>query len=93
MHYEYLKDSSCAGQNTLDLGFAVPERDPSVQAFADARATECKRTGQRGLCVLTATVVIRGEIAHTKGAHLQPDLVYLIVNPHSVLNYQFRAGR
>ena len=92
-HYEYLKDSSCATQNILDIGFVVPERDMSVKAFEAAQASECKRTGQQGLCVLEATVLMRGQIAQTKGAHLQPDLVYLIINPHSVLSYRFLAER
>ncbi|MFC0682853.1 hypothetical protein ACFFGH_33900 [Lysobacter korlensis] len=92
-HYSYLLDPSCSSQSTLDLGFEVPERDASVAAFEAAKAEECKRTGQRGLCVLEASVVLRGEIASTKGAHLQPDLVYLIINPHSVLTYRFRAER
>ncbi|RYG60472.1 MAG: hypothetical protein EON60_07070 [Alphaproteobacteria bacterium] len=92
-HYSYVLDPSCSSQSTLDLGFKVPERDSSVAAFEAAEAEECKRTGQRGLCVLEASIVLRGEIAQTKGAHLQPDLVYLIINPHSVLTYRFRTER
>ena len=92
-HYSYVLDPSCSSQSTLDLGFEVPERDSSVAAFEAAEAEECKRTGQRGLCVLEATLVLQGEIAQTKGAHLQPDLVYLIINPHRVLTYRFRAER
>lgn len=92
-HYEYLKDASCPSENTLDIGFVVPERDASVQAFEAAQAAECERTGRRYLCVLEGQAIIRGEIAQTKGAHVQPNLVYLVINPHSVLSHSFRAER
>ena len=92
-HYEYQKDASCSSENTLDIGFVVPERDASVQAFEADQAAECERTGRRYMCVLEGQATIRGEIAQTKGAHLQPDLVYLVINPHSVLSHSLRAER
>ena len=92
-HYEYLEDPSCNAGNTLDIGFKVPERDASVEEFKAAQAAECRKTGSRGLCVIEAQVVLRGRIASTTGAHLQPNLTYLVINPHSVLGYSFRAER
>jgi hypothetical protein len=92
-HYSYVLDPSCSSQSTLELGFKVPERDGSVEAFEAAAAEECKRSGQRGICLLEASVVLRGEIAETKGAHLMPNLVHLVINPHSVLAYRFQAER
>jgi len=92
-HYSFVSDSSCQSGSSLDLGFAVPERDTSVDAFERAKFAQCERRGQRGLCVISATVVLRGEIARTIGADHQPKLVHLIINPHSVLSYQFADGR
>ena len=93
IHYEYLIDLSCSTQSTLDIGFAVPERDSSVEAFERAQVAECKRLGHSGLCILEGAVVMRGEIAEAKGTHLQPNLVHLIINPHSVLSFDFRSER
>ena len=92
-HYSSIIDSSCQKGGILDLGFVVPERDKSVDAFEAAQSIECERRGERGLCVISAEVVLRGEIARTKGADHQPNLVYLIINPHSVLSYRFSDGR
>src|SRR5690606_3775793 len=77
-HYEYLKDPSCSN-GTLDIGFRVPERDESVDDFKEAQQALCKRQGTPYLCVLEGVVTVRGEIAETTGAHLQPDLTYQIV--------------
>jgi hypothetical protein len=92
-HYAYVLDPSCSNQSTLELGFKVPERDGSVEAFEAAEAEECKHSGQRSICLLEASIVLRGEIAETKGAHLMPNLMHLVINPHSVLAYRFKAER
>jgi hypothetical protein len=93
-HYAYLLDPSpCGRESTLSLGSKVPERENSVEVFEASEAEECRRTGQRGLCVLEASIVLRGEITLEKGSHLQPDLVHPVINPHSVLSYRFRAER
>jgi hypothetical protein len=91
-HYEYLTDSDCF-KGTLDIGFSVPERDKSVEAFKQAQRELCVRRGTPYLCVLEGTVTVRGEIAQTTGAHLQPDLTYPIINLHSVTGWDFSGGR
>ena len=91
-HYEYLTDTGCS-KGTLDIGFSVPERDKSVGAFEQAQRELCKRRGTPYLCVLEGTVTVRGDIAQTTGAHLQPDRTYLTVNLHSVTGWDFAGGR
>ena len=91
-NYEFLEDPSCSN-GTLDIGFRVPERDESVDAFKEAQEALCKSRGTPYLCVLEGVVTVRGEIAETTGAHLQPDLTYQIVNLHSVANWEFKDGR
>ncbi|MFC5579481.1 hypothetical protein ACFPOA_15845 [Lysobacter niabensis] len=88
-HYEYLKDASCSNGAILDIGFKVPERDASVEAFEEGQRNLCKERGTPYLCILEGTVTVRGEIAQTTGAHLQPDVTYLIINLHSVRSFHF----
>jgi hypothetical protein len=94
-HYAYVLDPSCSSQSTLELGFKAPDRDGSVEAFEAAEAEECEHSGQRSrsICLLEASIVLRGEIAETKGAHLMPNLMHLVINPRSVLVYRFKAER
>src|SRR5690242_6199478 len=92
-HYEYLEDPSCSSNNILDIGFRVPQRDASVAAFEHAKAIECQRTHQQFVCVLDGPVTVRGKIAQSKGAHLQPDAIVNIINLHSVINSWLQHGR
>jgi hypothetical protein len=92
-NYEYLKDSKCSRLNILELGFLVPERDASVARFEQAQAAECRRKNELGLCILQGPVTVRGEIAQTKGAHLQPDAIVYVINLHSVITSWLKAKR
>ena len=92
MHYEYLTDMGCS-KGTLDIGFSVLDRDKSVEAFEQAQRDLCVRRGTPYLCVFEGTVTVRGEIIQRTGAHLQPDVTYLLINLHSVTGWTFAGER
>ena len=92
-HYAYLRDRTCAKQGILDIGFVVPERDPSVDAFEAKERQLCLKRGTPYLCLLEARVSVTGTIAETVGAHLAPDASYLIINLHSVQSAEFSGER
>lgn len=87
MHYAYLDDEGC--EATLQMGYEVPERDASVADFEGAESRICVETGRPYLCVLEGKLTLRGEIVWIKGAHLEPDIQTLAINPHSVVTFEF----
>ncbi|WP_315385982.1 hypothetical protein [uncultured Stenotrophomonas sp.] len=92
MHFEYLTDPGfCHG--ALDIGFRVPEREPSVDDFKAARKALCESEDKRYLCVVEGVVTVRGRIAEAHGAHLQPDATVLVINPFSASDWEFKSGR
>ena len=92
-HYAFLRDQTCAKQGMLDIGFVVPGRDPSVDAFEAKERELCLKRGTPYLCVLEAKVSVTGTIAETVGAHLAPDARYLIINLHNVQSAEFSDER
>jgi hypothetical protein len=91
-HFEFVADPSCSNGGSLDFGFPAQDQDDSVDEFNRAKAAECERKRQVGFCVLSASVVVRGEIGEAVGADHQPDLKHLVINPQSVLLYRFQEG-
>ena len=88
MVYSFFEDQSCQKRGMIDLGFRVPERDQSVSDFYAAKAAYCRKH-KLAMCMVTAKMRVKGEIAETVGAHLAPDARYLVINLHSVLSYEF----
>ena len=92
-HYAFLSDQTCAKSGNIDIGFVVPQRDASVEAFESKEAELCRQRGTPYLCVLEAKVSVRGAIEEAVGAHLAADARYLVINLHSVLSADFTGER